>query len=94
MGRPVNLYPQKAGFVEGPPSIRPYKWSTWKILALVSRIYRVNMEVSDNSRVASTDFSIERILSEEPRERRLREDGCESTSWLCCTRYRPPKLPR
>ncbi|XP_053614119.1 homeobox protein MSX-1-like [Plodia interpunctella] len=47
------------------------------------------MDVSPMSGRCSSDFSIERILSED--SGRSRE---EAPSWLCCTRYRPPRLPR
>lgn len=50
----------------------------------------LKMEWSERSgqKTSSTDFSIERILSEEPRR------PTETPDWLCCTRYRPPRLPR
>ncbi|KAG7298066.1 hypothetical protein JYU34_018836 [Plutella xylostella] len=51
------------------------------------------MEVSpvhSGAKGSSSDFSIERILSAEPRAARQ----AEPPSWLYCTRYRPPKLPR
>ncbi|XP_048486360.1 homeobox protein MSX-1-like [Plutella xylostella] len=50
------------------------------------------MEVSpvhSGAKGSSSDFSIERILSSEPRAARQ----AEPPSWLYCTRYHPPKLP-
>ncbi|XP_026734663.1 homeobox protein MSX-1-like [Trichoplusia ni] len=51
--------------------------------------------VMDTSPVQSSskcgsDFSIERILSSDSR----RSDNADVPDWLCCTRYRPPRLPR
>ncbi|KAJ0173722.1 hypothetical protein K1T71_010871 [Dendrolimus kikuchii] len=47
--------------------------------------------VQSTSKCASSDFSIERILSDDGRNK---EESGDSPSWLCCTRYRPPRLPR
>ncbi|KAJ2953260.1 hypothetical protein O0L34_g840 [Tuta absoluta] len=41
----------------------------------------------------SSDFSIERILSDHATLRGTRADA-EAPSWLCCTRYQPPRIPR
>nr|XP_037876428.1 homeobox protein MSH-B isoform X2 [Bombyx mori] len=38
----------------------------------------------------NSDFSIERILSDDSKNK---EDK-KVPDWLCCTRYRPPRLPR
>ncbi|XP_075983194.1 homeobox protein engrailed-1-B-like [Anticarsia gemmatalis] len=54
----------------------------------------------DTSPVQSTskcgsDFSIERILrSDNTRHTGGRSDNVQVPDWLCCTRYRPPRLPR
>ncbi|XP_073950589.1 homeobox protein engrailed-2-A-like [Choristoneura fumiferana] len=52
------------------------------------------MDVSPvrSSKSGSSDFSIERILSEESSSNR--EAPSDLPDWLCCTRYRPPRLPR
>ncbi|KAI5643137.1 homeobox domain-containing protein [Phthorimaea operculella] len=39
----------------------------------------------------SSDFSIERILSDRAT---VRGSSAETPSWLCCTRYQPPRIPR
>ncbi|CAH0594154.1 unnamed protein product [Chrysodeixis includens] len=54
-----------------------------------------SVTVMDTSPVQSSskcgsDFSIERILSSDSR----RSDNADVPDWLCCTRYRPPRLPR
>ncbi|KAF9414322.1 hypothetical protein HW555_007719 [Spodoptera exigua] len=43
-----------------------------------------------SSAKCGSDFSIERILSSDSK----RTDNVEVPDWLCCTRYRPPRLPR
>ncbi|XP_049704640.2 homeobox protein engrailed-1-B [Helicoverpa armigera] len=43
-----------------------------------------------SSAKCGSDFSIARILSTDSR----RSDNVEVPDWLCCTRYRPPRLPR
>uniref|UniRef100_A0A2A4J1I3 Homeobox domain-containing protein n=1 Tax=Heliothis virescens TaxID=7102 RepID=A0A2A4J1I3_HELVI len=43
-----------------------------------------------SSAKCGSDFSIARILSSDSR----RSDNVEVPDWLCCTRYRPPRLPR
>ncbi|CAK1552260.1 unnamed protein product [Leptosia nina] len=45
------------------------------------------MDLSSNSK-CSSDFSIDRILSDDSKSRD------PAPSWLCCTRYQPPRLPR
>ncbi|XP_061721457.1 homeobox protein GHOX-7-like [Cydia pomonella] len=47
------------------------------------------MDVSPVRSSRGTDFSIERILSADSSR-----ETPETPSWLCCTRYRPPRLPR
>ncbi|XP_063367668.1 homeobox protein MSX-1-like [Cydia amplana] len=47
------------------------------------------MDVSPVRSSRGTDFSIERILSADSSR-----EAPETPSWLCCTRYRPPRLPR
>ncbi|PZC75482.1 hypothetical protein B5X24_HaOG206023 [Helicoverpa armigera] len=42
-----------------------------------------------SSAKCGSDFSIARILSTDSR----RSDNVEVPDWLCCTRYRPPRLP-
>ncbi|KAJ8724021.1 hypothetical protein PYW07_008001 [Mythimna separata] len=44
-----------------------------------------------SSAKCSSDFSIERILTSDSKRR---TDHVEVPDWLCCTRYRPPRLPR
>ncbi|KAJ8713928.1 hypothetical protein PYW08_007548 [Mythimna loreyi] len=44
-----------------------------------------------SSAKCGSDFSIERILTSDSRRR---TDHVEVPDWLCCTRYRPPRLPR
>ncbi|XP_026760830.2 homeobox protein MSX-1 [Galleria mellonella] len=48
--------------------------------------------VMSGAKCSNSDFSIERILSEDPRHRTVEQS--ETPSWLCCTRYKPPRLPR
>ncbi|XP_022817626.1 homeobox protein engrailed-1-B-like [Spodoptera litura] len=43
-----------------------------------------------SSAKCGSDFSIERILSSDSK----RSENVEVPDWLCCTRYRPPRLPR
>ncbi|KAL0869244.1 hypothetical protein ABMA27_007515 [Loxostege sticticalis] len=51
------------------------------------------MDVSpvQSSAKCGSDFSIERILSSDSGSGR---SSSEPPSWLCCTRYQPPRLPR
>ncbi|KAF9823914.1 hypothetical protein SFRURICE_013451 [Spodoptera frugiperda] len=42
-----------------------------------------------SSAKCGSDFSIERILSSDSK----RSENVEVPDWLCCTRYRPPRLP-
>ncbi|KAG6460470.1 hypothetical protein O3G_MSEX012000 [Manduca sexta] len=48
--------------------------------------------VQSTSKCLRSDFSIERILSDDSGS--SRERTIETPSWLCCTRYRPPRVPR
>ncbi|RVE55318.1 hypothetical protein evm_000216 [Chilo suppressalis] len=48
--------------------------------------------VQSSVKCGSSDFSIERILSNESVNQR--EQNVEPPSWLCCTRYQPPRVPR
>ncbi|XP_034834248.1 homeobox protein XHOX-7.1-like [Maniola hyperantus] len=50
----------------------------------------MNLSPMSSAKCGSSDFSIERILSEDSN----REGSDEAPSWLCCTRYQPPRLPR
>ncbi|XP_061384533.1 homeobox protein MSH-A-like [Danaus plexippus] len=50
----------------------------------------MNLTPIQSGSKCSSDFSIERILSEDKR----REEHVQSPNWLCCTRYQPPRLPR
>ncbi|XP_028178351.1 homeobox protein MSX-1-like [Ostrinia furnacalis] len=52
------------------------------------------MDVSpvQSSAKCGSDFSIERILSSDAGSGR--SSSAEPPSWLCCTRYQPPRLPR
>lgn len=60
---------------------------------IVVKFLFVNMDsVRAGSKCGGSDFSIERILSDDTRSRR--EESAEVPEWLCCTRYRPPRLPR
>ncbi|CAB3246112.1 unnamed protein product [Arctia plantaginis] len=41
-----------------------------------------------------SDFSIERILRSDNPRLTSRSEDVQVPDWLCCTRYRPPRLPR
>ncbi|CAH2094516.1 unnamed protein product [Euphydryas editha] len=47
--------------------------------------------VPSSAKCSSSDFSIERILSDDSKGR---EESGPAPSWLCCTRYQPPRLSR
>ncbi|CAF4910460.1 unnamed protein product [Pieris macdunnoughi] len=49
----------------------------------------MDLSAQANSKCTS-DFSIERILSDDSKK----EEVSPAPSWLCCTRYQPPRLPR
>ncbi|CAH0728434.1 unnamed protein product, partial [Brenthis ino] len=49
-------------------------------------------QVPSSAKCSSSDFSIERILSSN--DSRSPEENSQIPSWLCCTRYQPPRLPR
>ncbi|KAM3962464.1 uncharacterized protein ACR2FA_003366 [Aphomia sociella] len=49
--------------------------------------------VMSGAKCGSSDFSIEKILSDDP-VKCSKQETSETPSWLCCTRYRPPRLPR
>ncbi|XP_046971600.1 homeobox protein MSH-B-like [Vanessa cardui] len=46
--------------------------------------------VQSSAKCASSDFSIERILSDDNKDR----EESQVPNWLCCSRYQPPRLPR
>ncbi|XP_072929506.1 uncharacterized protein [Epargyreus clarus] len=46
--------------------------------------------VQSGSKCSSSDFSINRILG----ETQSSQERPDPPSWLCCTRYQPPRLPR
>ncbi|CAG9789205.1 unnamed protein product [Diatraea saccharalis] len=48
--------------------------------------------IQSSAKCSSSDFSIDRILSNESGKNK--EQKIEPPSWLCCTRYQPPRLPR
>ncbi|XP_039757894.1 homeobox protein MSX-2-like [Pararge aegeria] len=50
----------------------------------------MNLSPVSSAKCGSSDFSIERILSEDSNS----GSSDQAPSWLCCTRYQPPRLPR
>ncbi|XP_038206739.1 homeobox protein MSH-D-like [Zerene cesonia] len=50
----------------------------------------MNLSPAQSSSKCNSDFSIERILSDDSNSREV----TEAPSWVCCTRYQPPRLPR
>ncbi|XP_045502911.1 homeobox protein CDX-1-like [Colias croceus] len=50
----------------------------------------MDLSSAQSSSKCNSDFSIERILSDDSSSREV----SQAPSWLCCTRYQPPRLPR
>lgn len=76
-----------------PPFIVPQTLKDPKYISQFSTSVSAKMDVSpvQSGSKCSSDFSIERILSDGSGRR---EENTESPNWLCCTRYQPPRIPR